>query len=84
MGKLVFEGEEFNIEKGISSVELGDKVGIPFSCTEGNCGTCLVQVTKGMENLGELSEKEKDFGLEENERLFCQTVIKGGEVQVEL
>ena len=29
------------------------KIGIPFSCKAGRCGTCAIEVLKGYDNLGE-------------------------------
>ncbi len=51
----------------------------------GSCGTCLVQVKKGLENLAPKSAWEKfrlsammaTIGREEETRLACQTQIKG-------
>ena len=87
MAKLIFEnnGQEFDLEDGSNIIEPCEKVGIPFACGyEGICGSCLVEVVEGKENLDELTQHEKDFlGEEEStKRLACQCKIKGGTVKL--
>ncbi len=65
-------------------IEAGEKIGIPFGCTEGNCGTCLVRIVKGQAGLNKYSDKEEAFGLEEDERLTCQMRVLHGDVLVEV
>ncbi|MEC4984299.1 MAG: 2Fe-2S iron-sulfur cluster-binding protein [Oscillatoria sp. PMC 1068.18] len=45
----------------------------------GQCGTCLVEVVEGMENLSPLSEAEKKKLKKrpDNYRLACQTSVNG-------
>lgn len=85
MGKLIFEdtGEEFEIEDGAPIAELCEEAGVPFACTEGVCGTCVIEVKEGMENLSEFTQEEEDFlGELEHERLACQCKLKGGCVKI--
>lgn len=80
MGKLFFEEteEEMEIEEGSSIQEACEEQGIPFCCTEGQCGTCVIRVTEGMENLSPMTEEEVDFlGPTEDERLACQCRLNG-------
>ena len=58
------------------------KLGIPFGCEDGRCGTCAVEVVDGKENLYGLNKKESDMGMDENWRLCCQCRIKKGTVKV--
>lgn len=46
---------------GARIIELSEGAGsyIAYSCREGECGTCLLQVIKGEENLSKPSELEK-------------------------
>lgn len=86
MAKLIFEnGQEFDLEDGSSITEPCEKVGIPFACAgAGICGSCLVEVTEGKENLSEPTQAEKDF-LGEDEttkRLACQCKIMQGTVKL--
>ena len=61
-----------------------ESLGIPFSCKDGRCGTCLINITEGQDNLTDLNEKEKEFGLlDKHTRLACQCKIKEGNVKIE-
>lgn len=85
MGKLIFEDteEEFAIEDGAPIAEACEQAGVPFACTEGVCGTCVIAVKEGMENLSEFTQEESDFlGDMEEERLACQCKLKCGTVKV--
>lgn len=62
--------------------DTAESLGIPFSCKEGVCGTCLVDVEEGAENLSELNDEEIAYGLsDKSKRLCCQAKIKSGEVK---
>lgn len=85
MGKLVFEdtGEEHELEEGSPIAEVCEEAGVPFACTEGVCGTCVIEVIEGMENLSEFTQEEEDFlGEMDNERLACQCKIIGELVKI--
>lgn len=85
MAKIIFEDtqDEFELEDGSSITECCEEAGVPFACTEGVCGTCVVEVVSGMENLSAFSEAEQDFlGEMNNERLACQCKIKCGTVKL--
>lgn len=84
MAKIVFnDEEEITLEDGSPIKEICEDLGIPFACEEGVCGTCVIEVEEGMENLSEFTEEEDDFlGEQESERLACQCKIKGGCVKV--
>ena len=85
MAKLIFnQNEEIEITDGESIIPACESVGIPFGCTEGCCGTCIVEVTDGMENLTPFTEAEEDFfGEMDTERMACQCRINRGTVKVE-
>ncbi|HAB98421.1 MAG TPA: ferredoxin [Parachlamydiales bacterium] len=85
MAKLIFEdtNEEFELPDGSGITEACEEAGVPFACTEGVCGTCVIEVTEGMSNLSEFNEAESDFlGELDKERLACQCKILGGCVKV--
>ncbi len=84
MAKLIFnESDEIDVEDNESIIEACESVGIPFGCTEGCCGTCIIEVTEGMENLSAFTEAEEDFlGEMEEERMACQCSIKKGTVKI--
>ncbi len=85
MAKLIFEDtdEEIDLPDGSPISEPCEQAGVPFACTEGVCGTCVIEVTEGMENLSEFNEAEADFlGDLDYERLACQCKIKHGTVKI--
>ena len=85
MAKLIFNptGEEKELEEGTPLQQVCEEAGVPFACTEGICGTCVIEVEEGMENLSDFTQEEKDFlGDPNNERLACQCKIKGGCVRI--
>jgi ferredoxin len=85
MGKLIFEHtqEEREIGDGQPLAEACEEAGVPFACTEGVCGTCVIEVVEGMENLSPFTQEEMDFlGEQDRERLACQCRIKGGCVKL--
>lgn len=85
MGKLIIEetGDTFDLAEGDRIQDACEEAGVPFACTEGICGTCVIEVSEGMENLSEFTQEEEDFlGDFETERLACQCRMKGGDVKV--
>lgn len=55
---------------------------IPFGCENGICGTCLITIPSGKENLNDVEEMEAQtleaMGMDEGEhRLACQCKAKG-------
>lgn len=83
MAKLIINGEETELIDGESIKETCEEMGIPFGCEEGVCGTCIVEVEEGMENLSPYTEEEEDFlGDQDCERLACQCRINQGTVKV--
>lgn len=85
MGKLIFDHteEEKTVPDGESIITACEEVGVPFACTEGVCGTCIIEITKGMENLSTFTQEEKDFlGDMDRERLACQCKLLHGSVRI--
>lgn len=85
MPKLVFENtnDEVDLPEDAEIAEACEEQGVPFACTEGICGTCVIEVAEGMENLSEFTEAEEDFlGELDCERLACQCKIKKGTVKI--
>jgi len=85
MGKLIFlnTGEEKELPEGECLHEICEEAGVPFACTEGVCGTCVIEVVEGMDNLSDFTQEEKDFlGDQDRERLACQCKMKGGCVKI--
>lgn len=84
MAKLIFnENEETTLEDGAPIKEVCEDSGVPFACEEGVCGTCVIEVEEGMENLSPFTQEEEDFlGEMGCERLACQCRIKSGSVKI--
>jgi len=83
--KLTFEdiGQTVNVPAGVRVIEISEKVGsgIIYGCREGDCGTCIMEVTEGWNNLTEPSVLEQKV-LKENmagrhHRLACQAQVLG-------
>lgn len=86
MAKLIFDhnGEESELEDNSPIANACEDAGVPFACTEGVCGTCVIEVKEGKENLSKPTKEEEDFLGEgcSDERLACQCRIKGGCVRI--
>lgn len=82
MATLKTHERELPVEDGEGLQKPGEELGIPFGCTTGICGTCIVEVEEGVENLSKKTQEEHDMLLEGNERLLCQCKIKSGLVKI--
>jgi len=84
MPKLIFQNaDEIELPEDAEIASACEQAGVPFACTEGVCGTCVIEVTEGMENLSEFNQAESDFlGDLGTERLACQCKIKRGCVKI--
>lgn len=85
MGKLVFvdNDDEYEVADGEPIAAACEEAGVPFACTEGVCGTCVIEVKEGMENLTDFTQEEEDFlGEMQTERLACQCKLKCGNVKI--
>lgn len=81
-------GVTVTVPAGTRLIEVSEKAGagITYSCREGECGTCIMKIVSGMENLAQRSVLE-DKVLQENlagrnDRLACQAQVLGGEIVV--
>lgn len=84
-GKITFDDIEqtVNVPAGTRVIEVSEKIGagIIYGCREGDCGTCIMEVTEGWNNLTTPSVLEEKV-LKENmagrhNRLACQAQILG-------
>ncbi len=84
MAKIISNktGEEISVKDGESIKEVCEKLEVPFNCNNGMCGTCMIDVVEGEDNLSELTESEKDLGRDKKHRLACQCKIKSGKVKI--
>ncbi len=71
------------VPAGVRVIEISDRLnsGIIYGCREGDCGTCLMKVVEGMENLTEPSALEakvlKEHFAGRDIRLACQAQVLG-------
>ena len=85
MAKIIFnDEEEETIPDGAPLKEFCEEAGVPFACEEGICGTCVIEIRDGGDNLSEPTQEEIDFLGDDpqDERLACQCKIKQGEVTI--
>ena len=63
MPKLFFDhnGEEIELGEDAPIAEACEEAGVPFACTEGVCGTCVIEVKEGKDNLSAPTQEEEDF-----------------------
>ena len=74
--------EEIEVINGEKIQEACRKLNVPFSCETGVCGTCMIDIVKGEDNLSELTEEEKALKRDKRHRLACQCKIYSGEVTI--
>ena len=84
MGKVTDAntGKSEEVAKGAAIKGACEKLGVPFSCSEGICGTCRIEVSEGQDNLSPINEKETDLGADKSHRFACQCKLKQGDVKV--
>jgi ferredoxin len=83
--KLEFEdiGISVTVPAGVRVIEISEKVGsgIVYGCREGDCGTCMMEVTDGWNNLSTPSVLEdkvlRDNMAGKHHRLACQAQVLG-------
>jgi len=85
MAKLTVGDKSSEVKDGGRIQSAAEGLGVPFSCKEGVCGSCLCKVVSGAGNLSSMNQAEKDYGLDAggNKRLACQCKIKSGEAKIE-
>jgi ferredoxin len=92
MAKATITFEDINITvtvpAGSRVIEVSEKVGsaITYGCREGDCGTCLMNITDGWNNLSEPSVLEDKILREhmagKRNRLACQAQLLTGHISV--
>lgn len=82
--KFGHNNEEVELEDNSPIAEVCEEAGVPFACTEGVCGTCVIEIEEGGENLTPPTQEEEDFLGSGccRERLACQCKIKQGTVKI--
>ena len=82
MASIEYEGKVTEVPDGDELQETCEDMGVPFACTSGICGTCMIDIVEGEDNLTELTEMETDLGMDKTQRLACQCKIKSGNVKI--
>lgn len=82
MAKIIANNKEIQVKDGDSITKTCKELGVPFSCYSGDCQVCKIEILEGADNLSGLTNKEKDSGMDKNNRLACQCKIKSGEVKI--
>lgn len=84
MAKIISpKGKEVEIKDGSEIKGACERLGVHFSCCNGNCGSCMIDILDGAENLSELTDAEKLFVSDKKHRLACQCKIKSGNVKID-
>ncbi len=82
MAKIIAYGKEQELPDGSPIINACEQLGVPFGCRAGQCGTCMITIEEGMENLEPKNYREVEMGLGDNQRLACQAKIRLGTVKI--
>ena len=85
MPKVKFLSDNVTVEVPVGTrlADVADDVEatLPFGCRDAMCGTCIMNVVDGMENLQPMAESEREvlenYEATPNQRLGCQAIIHG-------
>jgi len=75
--------KEVEVPEGDPIKDACENLGVPFGCRMGVCGSCMIDVVEGEENLSELTEEEKNMARDKKHRLACQCNIRKGDVTID-
>lgn len=82
MAKLIISSQEFELPDGTVIYPPCEKNGLSLNCSTGVCGSCLIEILSGAENISPLTPEEQSFGLDKSRRLACQCRILKGIVRI--
>ena len=77
---IAADGANLRLKAMQNNIDIYKFIGKMTNCGGGgNCGTCIVEIVEGMENLSPPTDAEKRILKKkpENYRLACQTVVNG-------
>lgn len=85
MPKITFQktGQTFEVPEGSSFLEFCQANDAPhdFGCTVGSCGTCVLVLEEGADNVQPVNDEERETVEmctdEQGARLGCQMVVNG-------
>lgn len=81
MTKIKTKDKEIEVKDGEAITDACEQLGVHMGCREGVCGSCVIRIEEGAENLSDLTQEEKNMEMNKEKRLACQCKIKGGEVK---
>jgi ferredoxin len=77
---IAADGANLRLKAMQNNIDIYKFIGKMTNCGGGgNCGTCIVEIVEGIENLSPRTDTEKRILKKkpENYRLACQTVVNG-------
>ena len=77
---IAADGANLRLKAMQNNIDIYKFIGKMTNCGGGgNCGTCIVEIVEGMENLSPRTDTEKRILKKKPEsyRLACQTVVNG-------
>lgn len=85
MPKITFlkTGDTAEVEPGTRFLDHCQSTDAPhrFGCTVGSCGTCILEIVEGAENVNAIEDEEREtveqFTDHKSARLGCQLTING-------
>jgi len=85
MPKLISKktGKAIEVAEGQYIRRAAEELGVLFACNTGMCGACEMDVVEGEDNLSELTQEEKDLGMDKKKRLACQCRMGKGDVEID-
>ena len=84
--KIIFKTNNNQIittdeETSLLRASIKYKIGMPFKCGGGICGTCICKIDNGINNTNKLTKKElkllSEDDIKSSKRLACQTIVNG-------
>lgn len=84
MAMIICNGKEYELADGSAIREVCEKLDVAFGCGSGYCGICQIDIEEGTENLSDLSDSEKEMGMDTTSRFACQCKIKKGTVKIKV
>ena len=82
MPTIIKDDQKVELAENQPIKEACEQLGVLFGCTQGYCGTCMIDIEEGEENLSALTPEEVMMERDKMHRLACQTKIVKGIVKI--
>ena len=82
MALIKTQENQIEVADGEQIRDACEELGVLLGCRSGLCGTCMIDVVEGEENLSELTEEEVAMDRDRKHRLACQAKIEKGTVTI--